>query len=95
MFRSLSILILLLIPMHSMASSSYTVNIAIYKNVNTLNHKLKKLSPALRKTVEVKKIKKRHIATTLPTKNKALLETLLPAYRKVFSDAFIVPIKAP
>ncbi len=95
MFRSLSLLMLLFVPMQSMAIPSYTVNIAIYKDVTTLNHKLKKLPPALRKTVEVKKVKERHVAKTLPTQNKALLETLLPAYRKVFSDAFIAPIKVP
>ena len=93
MFRLLLLSLLLVLPLQSNASTSYKVNIAVYKNVKTLNSRLNKLPPALRKTIQIEKRGKFHRATTLPTENKETLQKLLPSYKKVFSDAFIVPIK--
>lgn len=93
MFRLLLLSLLLVLPLQSIASSAYTVNIAIYKNVKTLNNRLKKLPPALRKTIQIEKRGRLHRATTLPTENKEMLQKLLPSYQKVFRDAFIVPAK--
>ena len=93
MFRLRLLSLLLLLPLQSIASSAYTVNIAVYKNVKTLNSRLNKLPPALRKTIQIEKRGRVHRATTLPTENKEMLEKLLPSYKKVFGDAFIVPVK--
>jgi len=93
MLRLLLLSLLLVLPLQSIASTSYTVNIAVYKNVKTLNKKLDKLPPALRNTIQIEKKGSLHRATTLPTKNKETLQKLLPSYQKVFRDAFIVPVK--
>ena len=94
MFRLLLLSLLLVLPLQSIASSAYTVNIAVYKNIKTLNSKLNKLPPALKKTIQIEKRGQLHRATTLPTEDKATLQKLLPSYQKVFRDAFIIPVKA-
>lgn len=88
MFRLASIMILLILPLQSIASL-YTVNLAVYKNSKSLHKKLNTFPPALRKTVTVRQKGELSIAYTLPTKNTRYLEKLLPSYQKVFSDAFI------
>lgn len=92
MFRLLLLSLLLVLPLQGIASSAYTVNIAVYKNIKTLNSKLNKLPPALKKTIQIEKRGQLHRATTLPTEDKATLQKLLPSYQKVFGDAFIVAI---
>ena len=94
MFRLLLLSLLLILPLQSIASTAYTVNIAVYKNIKTLNSKLNKLPPALKNTIQIEKRGRLHRATTLPTEDKVTLQKLLPSYQKVFSDAFIVPVKA-
>lgn len=89
MFRLFSITILLILPLQSIASVSYTVRIAVYNNVNSLKQELNKLSPALRKTVEIQKRGKQHVACSIHTEDKTKLQKLLPSYKKVFPDAFI------
>lgn len=95
MFRLFSITILLILPLQSIASISYTVRIAVYNNVDSLQHELNKLSPALRKTVEIQKRGEQHVACSTHTDNKEKLEKLLPSYQKVFPDAFISSYQAP
>lgn len=95
MFRLLSISILLILPLQSIASVSYAVHIAVYKNVDSLHRQLNKLSPKLRKTIEIQKREKLHIATSLHTKDKKTLQKLLPSYKKVFPDAFISTYQKP
>jgi hypothetical protein len=89
MFRLFSITILLIFPLQSIASVSYTVRIAVYNNVDSLKQELNKLSPALRKTVEIQKRGEQHVASSMHTKDKTKLQKLLPSYQKVFPDAFI------
>jgi hypothetical protein len=89
MFRLFSITLLLIFPLQSIASVSYTVRIAVYKNADSLQKELNKLSPSLRKTVEIQKRGEQHVACSIHTKDKIKLQKLLPSYKKVFPDAFI------
>ena len=89
MFRLFSITILLLLPLQSIASVSYAVRIAVYNNADSLQEELNKLSPAVRKTVEIQKRGEQLVACSAHTDNKEKLEKLLPSYKKVFPDAFI------
>jgi hypothetical protein len=89
MFRLLYIAILLILPLQSIASTSYIVRIAVYNNIDSLKQELNKLSPSLRKTVEIQKRGAQHVACSIHTKDKTKLQKLLPSYKKVFPDAFI------
>jgi hypothetical protein len=89
MFRLLSITLLFILPLQSIASVSYSIRIAVYNNIDSLEHELNKLSPALRKTVEIQKRGEQYIACSIQTKDKTKLQQLLPSYQKVFPDAFI------
>ncbi len=94
MFRLLSISILLILPLQSIASVSYVVRIAVYKNVDSLQKELNKLSPALKKTIEIQKRGEQHVACSIHTNDKTKLQKLLPSYKKVFPDAFISTYQA-
>ena len=89
MFRLLYITILLILPLQTIASDSYTVRIAVYNNIDSLQQKLNKLSPELRKTVEIQRRGEQHVAYSKQTEDKTKLQKLLPSYQKVFPDAFI------
>jgi len=93
MFRLLSITILFILPLQSIASSSYVVRLAVYKNANSLQQELNKLSPALRKTIEIKKRGEEHVVCSMQTEDKKSLQKLLLSYKKVFPDAFISEYK--
>ena len=95
MLRFVLLSILCIYPLKTLATSFYTVNIAVYKDKVLLNEKLKKLPPQLRKTIKIDKINGLHKVKTLPKKDKKALTKLLPAYKKVFKDAFISTIKQP
>jgi hypothetical protein len=75
------------------ASSNYTVRLAVYKNSKKLNTALEAYPPALKETVRTYKKKKLTYAYTIPTQDKATLKKLLPAYKKVFKDAYIQPTR--
>ena len=75
------------------ASTNYTVRLAVFKNSNKLNKVLKSYPPALKETVKTYRKGKLTYAYTIPTTDKTTLKTLLPAYRKVFKDAYIQPTK--
>lgn len=94
MFRLISITIFLILPLQSIASTSYVVRIAVYKNVDSLQYELNKLSPTLRKTIEIQKRGEDHVACSIHTEDKQKLQKLLPSYKKVFPDAFISTYKA-
>ena len=89
MFRIFSITLLLILPLQSIAAVSYNVRIAVYNNIDSLQQELDKLSPALRKTIEIQKRGEQHVACSIHTKDKTKLQKLLPSYKKVFPDAFI------
>ena len=93
MSRFLLLIGLLFLPLQSFASTLYTVNIAVYKNKYTLQKRINKLPPKLRKTIQVAKKKNLYRASTLPTANKAVLKKLLPRYKKEFSDAHIAKVQ--
>lgn len=100
MLRLLSIFLLFLLPLQSFASTVYTVRIAVYNNLDTLEDKLNQLSPAVRKTILVKKRGSQHVASSMQSDEKEALQKLLPSYQKVFPDAFIsaeekIEIKTP
>ncbi len=94
MFRLLSITILLILPLQSIASVSYVVRLAVYKNPDSLQKELNKLSPALRKTIEIQKRGEDHVACSIQTEDKKMLQKLLPSYKIVFHDAFISTYQA-
>jgi len=89
------------------SASDFTVKLATYRNSDHLEKLINRFSPALKKTVRTykrgkltyaytiptkdKKTKLTY-AYTIPTKDKKTLKKLLPAYRKVFSDAYITPV---
>ena len=73
------------------SASHYTVRLAVYKNSEKLHKILKKYPPALKETIRTYKRGTLTYAYTLPTKDKNTLETLLPAYKKIFKDAYIQP----
>lgn len=93
MFRFLFITLVLIFPLQNMASDSYVVNIAVYKNVDSMQKELNKLSPLLRNTIIVEKRGEEHVVCSLQTEDKKTLENLLPSYKKVFPNAFISTYK--
>ncbi len=90
MIRTLTILILLIAPLYTLAGSFYTVNLAIYKEIKEINQTLSNFSPALRDTIVIEKDKHIYRVRTVLTKKRSLLTTLLPHYKKVFPHASIV-----
>ena len=76
-----------------LASSNYTVRLAVFKNADKLQKVIDKYPPALKETVKTYSKKGHTYAYTLPTSDKATLKKLLPAYQKVFSDAYIQPTR--
>jgi len=95
MLRLLYISILLILPLQTIASTTYTVRLAVYNSAEALQHELDKFSPALRKTIKVKKRGHQHVASSVHTDKKEILQKLLPAYQKVFPDAFISTEEVP
>jgi len=72
-----------------LASSNYTVRLAAYKHASKLHKIIDRYPPALKKTIKTYKRKGYTYAYTLPTSDRATLKKLLPAYKKVFHDAYI------
>ena len=95
MFRLLYITLLLILPLQSVASVSYTVRIAVYNNIDSLQEELNKLSPEIRRTIEIQKRGEQHVACSIHTDDKTKLQKLLPSYQKVFPDAFISTYQVP
>jgi len=95
MFRPIFIILLLILPLQALASTIYTVRIAVYNNAEALQHELDKLSPALRKTIKVKKRGHQFVASSIDTDKQETLQKLLPSYQKIFPDAFISAEETP
>lgn len=76
-----------------LASSNYTVRLAVFKNTQKLNKVLESYPPALRGTIKTYKKGNLTYVYTIPTADKMTLKTLLPAYKKVFTDAYIQPTR--
>ena len=75
------------------SSSNFTVRLAVYGNEARLQKVIDRLPPALRKTVTTYNRGDLTYAQSIPTTDEATLKKLLPAYQKVFSDAYIAPTK--
>lgn len=73
----------------------FTVRLGVFdlKNEKHILNTIGTFSPALKKTVRTYKKDRYLYVYTLPTDKKKYLRKLLPAYRKVFSDAYIGKIK--
>lgn len=92
MFRILAVFAALSIYLLA-DSSYYTVRLGVYQNHQSLKEMTSKFTPALRNTVMFYQKDSVTVACTLPTPNKNTLIRLLPAYRKVFKDAYIRGVK--
>ncbi len=88
-----TILTSLLLSAMLMASQNYTVRLAVFKNAYKLHKIINKYPPAIRKTVKTYKYNHKTYAYTIPTTNRAILKKLLPAYRRIFKDAYLQPTK--
>ena len=73
------------------SSSNFTVRLAVYGDEARLQKAIDRLPPALKKTVRTYKRGNLTYALSIPTTDTETLEKLLPAYQKVFSDAYIAP----
>ena len=73
----------------------FTVRLGVFDLNNEIRilHTIDSFSPALKKTVRTYKKDHYIYVHTVPTDKKKHLTKLLPAYRKVFSDAYIGKIK--
>ncbi len=71
------------------SSSNYTVRLAVFKGSKSLQRAISKYPPALKKTIKTYRRRGLTYAYTIPTTDKETLKKLLPAYRKVFPDAYI------
>lgn len=76
-----------------LASSNYTVRLAVFKNAHKLQKAIDQYPPALKETVRTYSKHGHTYAYTLPTSDRATLKKLLPVYKKVFRDAYIQPTK--
>jgi len=85
---------LLFFSLFSFANAEfYTIKLAVYKNLSTLKKEIKKLSPQLQKHVNIVQVGELYKASIDPKNNRKSLHPLLPAYKKVFADAFITGVK--
>ena len=73
------------------STSHYTVRLAVFKNSKQLQRNIDKYPDALKSTVKTYRKRGFTYAYTIPTKDKKTLKKLLPAYKKVFRDAYIQP----
>jgi hypothetical protein len=86
-----TIIISLLLSTFLFSSSNFTVRLAVYGNEARLQKVIDRLPPALRETVRTYNNGSLTYAHTIPTTNEETLKTLLPAYQKIFTDAYIAP----
>jgi len=75
------------------SATNFTVKIAVFDKQERLQKAIERLSPALQKTVRTYQNRNKFYAYTIPTTDKETLKQLLPAYQKVFHDAYIAPTK--
>jgi len=87
------LLLILISSTFVLATSNYTVRLAVFKNVTKLNKSIATYPPALKETVKTYKRNGLMYAHTIPTADRETLVKLLPAYKKVFKDAYIQPTR--
>jgi len=88
-----TIFISLLLSTFLFSSSNFTVRLAVYGSEVRLQKVIDRLPPALRETVRTYKRNNLIYAHSIPTTDEETLKKLLPAYQKVFSDAYIAPTR--
>lgn len=93
MFRTL--LLSLLLSTFLFSASNFTVRLAVFGDLVRLQKAIDRLPPALKRTVLTYDRGKLTYAHSIPTADEETLKKLLPAYQKVFTDAYIAPIKLP
>jgi hypothetical protein len=84
---------LILLSSFLFSSSNYTVRLAVFKNASKLQKSIDAFPPALKKTVRTYTKNGLTYAHSIPTADKSILEKLLPAYKKIFKDAYIAPTR--
>jgi len=88
-----TVFISLLLSTFLFSASNYTVKLAVYGNEARLQKVIDRLPPALRETVRIYNRGKLSYAHSIPTPDRETLKKLLPAYQKIFTDAYISPTK--
>ena len=91
MFRT--VLLSILLSTFLFSSSNFTVRLAVYENTSRLQTAIDRLPSALKETVQTYKRGNTTYAHSIPTSDEGTLKKLLPAYQKVFFDAYIAPIR--
>ena len=71
-------------------ATNYTIRLAAYTDASKLTKAIDTYPTALQKTVRTYTKGKYTYAHTIPTDDKRTLKKLLPSYRKVFKDAYII-----
>lgn len=88
-----TVFISILLSTFLLSSSNFTVRLAVYENKPRLQKAIDRLPPALKETVRTYERGKLTYAHSIPTTDEETLKKLLPAYQKVFTDAYIAPTK--
>jgi len=88
-----NLMMLILLSSFLFSATNYTVRLAVYKNTAKLQKAIASYPSALKETVKTYQRNGNTYAYTLPTADKKTLNKLLPAYRKVFKDAYISPTR--
>ena len=88
-----TVLFSILLSTFLFSASNFTVRLAVYENTKRLQAAIDRLPPALKETVRTYNRGNTTYAHSIPTSDEETLKKLLPAYQKVFSDAYIAPIR--
>lgn len=90
-YMSRALVISIILSSFLFSASNFTVRLAVYENKERLQKAIDRLPPALKKTVRTYERKNLTYAYSIPTTDHDVLKKLLPAYQKVFHDAYIQP----
>ena len=88
---SRALILTMVLSTYLFSASNFTVRLAVYENKERLQKAIDRLPPALKKTVRTYDRKNLTYAHSIPTTDQEVLKKLLPAYQKVFFDAYIQP----
>ena len=94
MFKKFSLFLFLSLFLYA-NEHFYTIKLAAYKNIDSLHASITKLPKSLQKHINITHTDTIYRATVTSTTDKAALQTQLPSYRTIFSDAFIAKASAP
>jgi len=94
MFKKATLILVLSISLYA-NEHFYTIKLAAYKNIDSLHTSIAKLPISLQKHINITHTDDIYRATVTSTTDKDSLQSHLPSYRTVFSDAFIATTSAP